>query len=154
MSKGESLRIKTLRWGFNWWSAYRATGARISYIREDYREVRLELPFNWWTRSPKKAIFGGLMYACIDPVHVMMYAYVLGLRNVATWTKSATVNFRRQARCTLYSHFEITEPQLNEVKAGLSEAGKVDMPHQAMLWDQQGQVYTTVDYLVHIRQRA
>ncbi|TKJ27722.1 MAG: DUF4442 domain-containing protein, partial [Chloroflexi bacterium B3_Chlor] len=37
----ESLKTRLMRWGFNLYPAYRGTGARITYIAGDWREVRI-----------------------------------------------------------------------------------------------------------------
>ena len=37
----ESFRTCLYRWGFNFFPAYRGTGARITYIAADWREVRV-----------------------------------------------------------------------------------------------------------------
>ena len=50
----ESLRTRFLRWKFNWFPAYRGSGARITYIDATLREVRLRLPLNWRTRKPQR----------------------------------------------------------------------------------------------------
>ena len=39
----ESLRSKLARWSFNVFPAYRSTGAWITYIAADWREVRVRL---------------------------------------------------------------------------------------------------------------
>lgn len=59
----ESLRTRIERFGFNFFPAYRRTGARITYIRADWREVRIRLPLNWRTRNYVGTIFGGSMFA-------------------------------------------------------------------------------------------
>jgi hypothetical protein len=43
----ESLSTKLARWGFNFFPAYRGTGARITYIASDWREVRIKVPLSW-----------------------------------------------------------------------------------------------------------
>jgi len=40
----ESLKTRLMRWGFNLYPAYRGTGARITHIAADWREVRPKLP--------------------------------------------------------------------------------------------------------------
>lgn len=45
----ESLRTRLARWGFNLFPAYWGTGARITYIADDYREIRVALPLSWRT---------------------------------------------------------------------------------------------------------
>ncbi len=59
----ESLRTRLERLGFNFFPAYRRTGARITYIRADWREVRIKLPLSWRTRNYVGTIFGGSMVA-------------------------------------------------------------------------------------------
>jgi hypothetical protein len=59
-----------MRWGFNFFPAFRGTGARITYIAGDYREMRVELPLNWRTRNYVGTIFGGSLYGAVDPAGV------------------------------------------------------------------------------------
>jgi hypothetical protein len=40
---GESWKSRLSRWGFNWFPAYRSTGARIDYVAHGWREVRIRL---------------------------------------------------------------------------------------------------------------
>jgi hypothetical protein len=48
---GESLQTRLTRWGFNLYPAYRGTGAWITYIASDWREIRVKLPLSWRTRN-------------------------------------------------------------------------------------------------------
>ena len=47
----ESWKIKLLRWRFNWYPAFRNTGARITFISEDLLEAKLRLPLCRATRN-------------------------------------------------------------------------------------------------------
>ncbi len=47
----ESFNTWIMRLGFNLFPCYRCTGARVTYIAEDQREVRIRLPLNWKTRG-------------------------------------------------------------------------------------------------------
>ena len=40
----ESFATKIDRWKFNFFPAYRGTGARVIYISDDYREMRVKIP--------------------------------------------------------------------------------------------------------------
>lgn len=68
----ESLHTRLLRVGFNLFPAYRASGGKITYIRHDQREVHIKLPLSWQTRNYVGTIFGGSMYAAVDPIHVVL----------------------------------------------------------------------------------
>ena len=47
----ESWRTWLEGWGFTLFPALRRTGARLTYIADDHREVRIVLPFSWRTRN-------------------------------------------------------------------------------------------------------
>lgn len=152
--KNESFHSRVLRWKFNLFPAYAATGAKIVFIRHDLQEVRIELPCNWRTISPHKAIFGGLIYACVDPVHVMMYKYILGIKKVASWTKNASIDFMRPARTRLYGHFLITNDELETVKSQLHENGRAEQTYTTSMYDAKNNLYARIEYTVHVRSKG
>ena len=150
----ESPRTRRLRWRFNWFPAYRASGARITYIADDVREVRPRLPLNWRTRNVNGTIYGGCLYAAVDPLHAIMLAYALGPENVVAWTKQATIAFRRQARTDLTGCFTLTEAEISAVRADIERDGKAERTFTAELRDRDDQVCAACDVLVHLHCRA
>src|SRR6266516_7084934 len=58
-SMPESWRSKLERWGFNFFPTYRSTGAWITYIAADHREIRIKVPFGWRTKNYVGTLFGG-----------------------------------------------------------------------------------------------
>ena len=150
----ESPRTRRLRWRFNWYPAYRASGARITYVADDLREVRLRLPLNWRTRNVNGTIYGGCLYAAVDPIHAIMLAYALGPEGVVAWTKQATIQFRRQARTDLTGRFTLSEAELGAVRADLGRDGKAERTFTAELRDRDDQVCAACDVLVHLHRRG
>ena len=61
----ESFKSRVARWKFNWFPAYRGTGCRVTYIADDFREIRVKVPLNWRTRNYVGTIYGGSMYGAI-----------------------------------------------------------------------------------------
>ena len=98
------MKTKLLRWGFNLFPAYCSTGARITYVADDFREVRIRLPLSWQTRNYVGTIFGGSMYAAVDPVYMLMLIMNLG-KDYVVWDKSACINFKRPGRTALFARF-------------------------------------------------
>lgn len=96
-----------MRWAFNFFPAFRGTGAWITYIAWDYLEVRVRLPLSWRTRNYVGTIFGGSMYAAVDPFFMIMLIKRLGPRYVV-WDKAASIRFRKPGRSTLYARFVIS----------------------------------------------
>ena len=93
-------RILPVRWrphAFNLFPAFRGTGGRVRFVSSDFREVSVELPLNWRTRNYVGTIFGGSLYACVDPFYMIMLIQTLGPEYVV-WDKSASIRFRKPGR--------------------------------------------------------
>src|SRR6478672_11627229 len=100
----ESLKTKLFRRWWNIFPAYRGTGAWIQSISADWKEVRVRLPLSWRTRNYVGTIFGGSIYACTDPIYMIMLMKTLG-PDYIVWDKGATVRFKKPGRGTLYARF-------------------------------------------------
>src|SRR5450759_758115 len=116
----ESFQSRLRRWGFNLFPVYRRTGARITYIAGDWREVHIKLPLNWKTRNYVGTIFGGSMYAAVDPIYMIMLIKLLGAR-YEVWDKAATIRFRRPGRSSLHATFRLDGVELEAVRAGVAQ---------------------------------
>ena len=148
----ESLRTRLLRLGFNWFPAYRGTGARITYIAGDLREIRVRLPLSWRTRNYVGTIFGGSMYGAVDPIYMVMLIRNLGPQYVV-WDKAASIRFRRPGRTTLHARFTLDDAELDAIRAALREAPAVDRTYTVQLVDADGVVHAVVEKTIHVRRR-
>jgi acyl-coenzyme A thioesterase PaaI-like protein len=148
----ESLRTRLLRLGFNFFPCYRRTGARITYVARDYSEVRVKLPLNWRTRGYWGTTFGGSMYGAIDPVLLVMLARRLG-RGYVVWDKSATIDFKKPGRATLYARFRIEEAEIEELRRLLDREPKLERTYPIELVDGAGVVHAAFTKTLHLRKR-
>jgi acyl-coenzyme A thioesterase PaaI-like protein len=148
----ESFRTRLLRWRFNFFPAYRGTGARITHIASDLSEVRIRLPLSRRTRNYVGTIFGGSMYGAVDPIHMVMLIRLLGGEYVV-WDKAASIRFRRPGRTTLHAAFRISDAELDRIRASLEEAPSVDRVYEVALADEAGEVHALVEKTIHIRRR-
>ena len=149
----ESLKTRFLRWRFNRFPSYRSSGARITYIDATLREVRLRLPLNQQTRNLNGTIYGGAIYAAVDPIHAVMLVSLLGAENYVAWTKEAHVCFKRQARTALDARVVLEEAEVDAVRAEVRREGKVERRYPVELRDAKGHVCASCDILVHIHRR-
>ncbi|HEU4454184.1 MAG TPA: DUF4442 domain-containing protein [Longimicrobium sp.] len=148
----ESLRTRMTRLAFNFFPAYRGTGARITYIAEDWREVRIELPLRLRTRNYVGTIFGGSMYGAVDPIYMVMLIRNLGPEYVV-WDKSASIRFRRPGRSTLHASFRIDQAELDAIRAALETERSVDRTYAVELVDGEGVVHAQVEKVIHVRRK-
>jgi Domain of unknown function (DUF4442) len=148
----ESLRTRLVRWGFNWFPAYRGTGARITYIAADFREIRIRLPLSWRTRNYVGTIFGGSMYGAVDPVYMVMLIRTLGPGYVV-WDKAASIRFRRPGRTTLFARFVLDDAELDAIRDALARETAVDRTYTVELADAGGVVHAVVEKVIHVRRK-
>lgn len=149
----ESLATKIDRIKFNLFPAYRGTGARVIYIAEDYREIRVKIPLSWRTRNYVGTIYGGSIYAGIDPIYMLMLMKNLG-RDFIVWDKAAKIRFKRPGRETLYADFLLTGEELSEIKTLLETAKSIDRIYAVKLADANGKVHAEIEKTLYIAKKA
>ena len=116
--------------------------------------MRLRLPLNWRTRNINGTIYGGCLYAAVDPIHAVMLAYALGPADVVAWSKEATIQFKRQARTDLTGRFTLSEEEIAAVRADLQGEGRAVRTFHAELLYRDDQVCAACDVLVHLHWRG
>jgi hypothetical protein len=149
----ESIWTRIARFGFNWFPAYRGTGARITYIAGDWREVHIKLPLNRRTRNYVGTIFGGSIYGAVDPLYMVMLIKCLGL-DYSVWDKSATIHFKKPGRTTLYARFALDHDELAAIKDAVATARSIDRTYTVDVTDEGGVVHATVEKVIYIRRKA
>jgi hypothetical protein len=148
----ESFATKIDRWKYNFFPAYRGTGARVVYISSDYRRMRVKIPLSWRTRNYVGTIYGGSMYAGIDPVYMIMLIKNLGADYVV-WDKAAKIRFRRLGRETLYADFVLTEEELDEIRRTLETEKSIDRIYTVELVDKNGTVHASIEKTLYIAKK-
>ena len=146
----ESRRSRLLRWKFNLFPAYRGSGARVTYIADDFREVRVKLPLSWRTRNYVGTIFGGSIYASVDPMYMIMLIRILG-RGYLVWDKAATIRFRKPGRTMLFATFRLDDAELDAIRAAAASGEPVNRTYVVDLIDSEGTVHASIEKVIHIR---
>lgn len=149
----EPLRARLMRWGFNVFPAFFATGARVTYLDESFREIHVELPLTWRTRNYVGTIFGGSMFAAIDPVYMVMLIKRLG-RNYIVWDKSGSIRFKKPGRTTLYARFHLPDALVYELRSQADEFGRVERCFTIELVDAFGVVYARVEKSIVVKRKG
>ena len=149
----ESWATRRMRWGFNLFPAYRGTGGRVTYIAEDWREVRVRLPLSWRTRNYVGTIFGGSLYGAVDPIYMIMLIQILG-PGYTVWDKAATIRFLKPGRATLFARFLLEEEEVREVRRLLDTRASIDRVYTVDLADAAGVVHASVEKTVYVRKTA
>lgn len=141
-----------MRWKWAFFPPWRGTGARVTYIASDYREVRVELPLSWRTRNYVGTIFGGSLYAATDPVYMIQLMQILG-RDYVVWDKAAAIRFRKPGRSTLTATFRIDDAEVDTIRQLTENGEPVDRVYNVDLVDRDGVVHASVEKTIYIRKR-
>lgn len=148
----ESFRSRLFRWGFNFFPAYRGTGGRIVYIADDWREVRVKLPLNWRTRNYVGTIYGGSIYASIDPIYMLMLMKILGSEYIV-WDKAAKIRFKKPGRETLYVDFKLSDDEIGEIKRLAESERSIDRVYNLELKDRKGTPHAFIEKTLYISKK-
>ncbi|HJQ38127.1 MAG TPA: DUF4442 domain-containing protein [Thermoanaerobaculia bacterium] len=148
----ESFATRRLRWLFNLFPTYRGTGGRVTYIASDFREVRVKLPLSLRTRNYVGTIFGGSMYACVDPMYMIMLIKLLGPGYVV-WDKAASIRFRKPGKSTLFATFRLDDAELDAVRDLTASGAPIDRTYNVDLVDAEGVVHASVEKVIYIRRK-
>ena len=149
----ESLRTRLTRIAYTWlFPAYRGTGGKITYLADDFREVRVEIPLSRRTRNYVGTIFGGSMYGAVDPICMVVLIKALGPGYVV-WDKAATIRFRKPGRTTLHARFAVDQAELDAIRGALTDAVATERTYTIQLVDAEGVVHAEVEKLIHIRRK-
>src|SRR5476649_186552 len=108
----ESTESRWMRWKFFFFPCYFGTGARVTYIAGDYKEMRVALPLSWRTRNYVGTIFGGSMYGAVDPIYMLMLMKNLG-QDYVVWDKAASIRFKKPGKTTLQARFVLSQEELD-----------------------------------------
>ena len=146
----ESLRSRLRRVALNLHPAYWGTGARLTYLADDVREARIELPLTWRSRNAAGALSGGSVLGAVDPVYTLMLMRALGpayrVRDTA-----ATIRFRSPTREPLYARIRLRGRDLDAIREELATAPATERVYATALTDRDGTVHATVEKRVQIR---
>jgi len=148
----ENFKSRRFRWGFNLFPAYRGTGGRVTYIADDFREIRVKIPLSWRTRNYVGTIYGGSMYGAIDAIYMLMLIRILGPEYVI-WDKAAKIRFKKPGKATLFADFRLEQDEIDEIKRLAATERSVDRVYNLELKDKNGVPHAFIEKTIFISKR-
>lgn len=114
--------------------------------------MNVKLPLNWRTKNYVGTIFGGSIYAAVDPVYMVMLIKNLGPGYVV-WDKAAKIRFKKPGRETLYARFVLDADEIAYIERMLDASSSLELEYVVDLTDANGEVHATVEKTIHIRRK-
>ncbi len=145
----KKMYAKAYQLGLNLWPCIRNSGGRVTFISEDFRQLKVQLKYNWKTLNLVGTTYGGSLYSSTDPMYMLMLLEVLG-NDYVVWDKGCTIRFKRPSKTNLYCEFHISTEMLEDIYNNLEKSDEYTFTWQAKYKDQDGVIYTEFDKVLYV----
>ncbi|WP_281542817.1 DUF4442 domain-containing protein [Maribacter aestuarii] len=123
---------KMFKYGFNLSPMYRRSTGRIVDVSEDMMDIRIKLPISYKNRNYVNTIFGGSMFAAVDPIPMVQLMDILG-SDYVVWDKSAEIFFKRPAKENLYAHFSYSIEEIDRIRESVALKNETEIVKKTAL---------------------
>jgi len=142
------------KYGFNFSPMYRRSTGRIMHVSQDLMDIKMKLPISYKNRNYVNTIFGGSMFAAVDPIPMVQLMELLG-KEYVVWDKSAEIHFKRPANKNLYAHFSYTAEELKALKQDIGLTYETEIIKRTALTDKDGAiVYCEVLKTIYVADKS
>ncbi|MDI9310959.1 MAG: DUF4442 domain-containing protein [Limnohabitans sp.] len=128
-----------LKYGFNLSPMYRRSTARIEFISDDLKTFRIKIPLNYKNRNYVGSIFGGSLFAAVDPIPMIQLMYLLEEKYIV-WDKSAQIRFKRPARENVYAIFEFSDDEIQDIIQNVNNLKEYEHQKHTQITNKTGDV--------------
>jgi len=145
---------KLLKVGLNLSPMYKRSTAKVVSISEDMLHITIKLPISYKNRNYMNSIFGGSMFAAVDPIPMMQFINLLG-NNYVVWDKSAEIIFKQPAHEDLYASFDCTKEEIDKIKERIKKDNSILIVKETLLTNKKGTViYCRVNKTIYIADKT
>ncbi|WP_159019118.1 DUF4442 domain-containing protein [Algibacter sp. L3A6] len=141
------------KYGFNWSPMYRRSTGRLLKVSEDLMYVKIKIPLSIKNRNFVGTIFGGSLFSATDPIYMIQLMNILG-DDYVVWDKSATINFKRPAKETVFAEFIFSEEDLNLIKTEVSKNGEFNLVKTPNIVDKNGTIIAELSKTIYVADKV
>lgn len=142
------------KYGYNWSPMYRRSTARITSVSDDLLTISIKLPISYKNRNYLSSIFGGSMFAAVDPIPMVQLMNLIG-PDYVVWDKSAEIYFKRPAREDLFAKFTFSKDELAHIKSQVTQSKEIDFVKVTQLTNVDGSVtYCEVKKTIYVADKG
>jgi hypothetical protein len=144
---------KTLKWAMRFYPPLFFQQIWVKKFHKGFRGADVRISRSLFNLNYNSSIFGGTIYSATDPFYALLLDQLLQRRGfkIRVWLKSASIQFIKPGRSTLYFSIVITDEMLDEAIETLNSNGKFIKAYPMEIKDRQGLVCATVINEVYIR---
>lgn len=144
---------KTLKWALCLYPPLLFQRIWVRRFHKGFRGVDVKIAKSLLNKNYNGSIFGGTIYAATDPFYALLFDQLLqraGFK-VRVWLKSASIQYLKPGRASLYFTINITDDMLNEAITALNTSGKFVKAYPMEITNADGEICATVMNEVYVR---
>ncbi len=145
----ESFYTRLYRFALNLYPAYRRSSGRISFISDDWKEIHVRLKLGIRNWNINMSVFGGSIYASIDPIFAIQLRNIFG-KHYVIWDKEAHIVFKKPIKKKVAANFIITDEVIGEIQAGIDKDGEYYLTLPVEFVDLKGNIHMSSTKVVYI----
>lgn len=144
---------KTLKWALCFYPPLLFQRIWIKKFHPGFRGVDVKINKSLFNKNYNGSIFGGTIYAATDPFYALLFDQLLQREGfkVRVWLKSASIQYLKPGRKSLYFTIKVTDEMLKEAIEALNTYGKFVKAYPMEIKDAQGELCATVMNEVYVR---
>jgi hypothetical protein len=138
------------KYGLNWSPMYRKSTAKIIDVSPDLLHVKMKLPISWRNKNYMNSIFGGSIYASVDPIPMFQLINLIGDHYVV-WDKAAKIKFKKPAKENLYAEFLYSENELEQIEELVKRDNEIEIVKMVQMTNKSGaKVYCEIEKTIYV----
>ena len=142
------------KYGFNLSPMYRRSTGKVIYVSENLNIIRVKLALSYKNRNYVNTIFGGSMFASVDPFPMVQLINIIG-DDYVVWDKAAHIRFLRPGNKDLYATFTYTDQEIDDIKQHVAAKKEIEIVKTTQLTAKDtGKVHCEVDKVIYIADKA
>ena len=143
----------SLRYRFiNVYPPFLGAGIRVRHRESDEHTIKVQMKLTKLNLNAVGTHFGGSLYAMCDPFFMLLLLEHMG-RDYIVWDKAAAIQFVKPGRGTVSATFHVTPEQIEDLRAQVEQAGKIEPLFNVDVIDEQGEVVAKVEKRLYVRKK-
>ena len=142
-------RLKQL---LNLYPPYLGAAVKVTYISEDWRELRVSMSLRWFNRNAVGTHFGGSLYSMVDPHLMLLLIQLLG-KEYLVWDKAANIEFVKAGKGKVTSVIKISDKDLALIKSNTDSGEKYFPEFLVEIKDKDDNLVARVNKTIYVRKK-
>ena len=144
---------RTLKWVMRLYPPLLFQRIWVKKFHKDFKGVDVKIVRSILNKNYNASIFGGTIYAASDPFFVLLFDQIFRRKGYKTrvWLKSASIDYIKPGRTSLYFQIKLTERDIEQAKNDLDNVGKFIKKFAMEITDREGILCARVVNEVYVR---